>query len=67
MNNNSETPDFLKQEFTTILISVKWLGIWWEMWSEPYTSTMKEHLDRKEFYMFVRDKYKFDNLIKSDL
>jgi len=34
------------------------------MWSEPYTSTMKEHLDRKEFYMFVRDKYKFDKFNK---
>lgn len=46
--------DRFTQKYTTILISVKFLGCFWEFWSENITFGD----DSTEFLQCVRDKYK---------
>lgn len=43
-----------KQNYVTILISVKFLGIWWEFWSERIMIGD----DPNGFFRYVRDKYR---------
>lgn len=46
--------DIWKQNYTHILISVKFLGIYWELWSEMYI--FGETPD--EFFHSIKNKYK---------
>lgn len=41
-------------DYSTIMISKKFLGIWWEFWSEPYHYYFD---NQTEHFKYVRDKY----------
>ena len=46
--------DLYSQRFTSILISVKFMGIWWEFWQENVTIGDES----KEFFQEVKRQYK---------